>query len=132
MKIRHVYHPGLITHCEEVQIKEQRQFLPNSFFHQLSSRDDFVNDNSIFVIINVHIQKPSSQYNKTRIQTIFEWFRQGSRINHIIQYIHEHFDFDTSKYVLRNEDNNKIYRDTNEILPKKDRYIFSFERDETL
>lgn len=123
MKIRHVYHQGLIKHPDEEQISKQRQFQTDSFFRQLASRDEFIN-NSIFVIINVH--------NRAKIQTIFEWFKRDSCISHVLQFINEYFDFDTSKYVLRNEDNDEICQDTKKVLPNKDRIIFSFEREDSL
>lgn len=127
MKIRHVYSKGLITNAKEEQNNKQRQFSADSFFRQLSSRNDFVNNNAIFVIINVHVAKQTNQYSKGEIKTVFEWFRIDSKILHIVRFIQEHFDFDASKYNLRNEDNNVIYRDLNETIPNQDRIIFSYE-----
>lgn len=129
MKIRHIYHPGLIVHTEKEQSIKYHQFLDDSFFRQLSSRNDFVNNNSIFVIVNVHIPKQTNQYHRDEIKTVFEWFRTDSKILHIIQFIREHFDFDISKYILRNEDDNKIFKDVNEALPTKERIIFSFKKE---
>lgn len=132
MKIRHIYHQDLISHKEKEQNLQRNQLLANSFFQQLSSRNDFVTNNSIFVIVNVHFKKQTNKYSKDDIKTVFEWFRHNSKIIHVIQFIREHFDFDNSKYILKNEDNHYIFRNLDEALPIQDRIIFSYEKEEAI
>ena len=55
MKIRHVYSKGLITNAKEEQNNKQRQFSADSFFRQLSSRNDFVNNNAMYMLLNKQI-----------------------------------------------------------------------------